>query len=199
MKNKINNDFWKNILHRKNIVLSQTNLILMQNILNRQVIKKDDYFLKAGNRSTQVGFITEGLFRSFYIDENGNDVTKYFYSTGGVLFAYISYLTDTDSSYDIQALEDSVVLVAQVSDFEKIIDGNYQLLLLYKQLIDEALIKKEEHAASFKLMNSAERYEHFLINNPELEKRVKQHQIASYLGITPVSLSRIRKKLKIIK
>jgi len=65
--------------------------------------------------------------------------------------------------------------------------------------LDDALVLKEEHACSFKLLDSAERYMQFLAQYPGLEKRVKQYHIASYLGITPVSLSRIRKKLDLNK
>ncbi|WP_373687933.1 hypothetical protein [Clostridium estertheticum] len=66
-------------------------------------------------------------------------------------------------------------------------------------MIDSALILKEEHASSFKLLNSLEQYKQFLSAYPGLEKRIKQCHLASYLGITPVSLSRIRKKLNINK
>lgn len=58
---------------------------------------------------------------------------------------------------------------------------------------------KEEHACSFKLLNSAERYQQFLAQYPGLGKRIKQYQLASYLGITSVSLSRIRNKLNLNK
>lgn len=97
--------------------------------------------------------------------------------------------------YSIEALEDSKIMVAKLSDFETITDGNYQLLLLYKKMIDEILVTKEEHAFSFKLLNSVERYQQFLKAYPGLEQRIKQCHLASYLGITPVSLSRIRRKL----
>lgn len=101
--------------------------------------------------------------------------------------------------YYIQALEDSEILVAKISDFEKIVEGNYQLLLFYKRMIDSVLVAKEEHASSFKLLNSLKRYKQFLTVYPGLEKRLKQCHLASYLGITPVSLSRIRKKSNLNK
>ncbi|HCW52385.1 MAG TPA: hypothetical protein DG753_01285 [Clostridium sp.] len=70
---------------------------------------------------------------------------------------------------------------------------------MYKKLLDEAIVMKEEHACSFKLLNSLERYKRFKAMYPNLEQRIKQHHLASYLGITPVSLSRIRNKGKINK
>lgn len=116
-----------------------------------------------------------------------------------MLFSYVAYLTNKNSRYNIQALEDSEILVAKISDFEELMKENYQLLLFYKKTLDEILVSKEEHACSFKLLNSVERYKQFLDQYPGLEKRVKQYQLASYLGITPVSLSRIRNKLSLNK
>ncbi len=91
------------------------------------------------------------------IDKIGNDITKYFYAEGGILFSYAAYLSQKESMYYIQALEDSEILVAKISDFEKIVKENYQLLLFYKKMTDNALIMKEEHASSFKLLNSRAR------------------------------------------
>ncbi|MCX7774025.1 MAG: Crp/Fnr family transcriptional regulator [Clostridia bacterium] len=172
---------------------------LLREIFKPRTIKKDGYFLNAGDKSTEIGYVRKGLFRSFYIDRKGQDVTKYFYPEGSTLFSYVAHLSGKESSYDIQALEDSELLVAKISDFESIVEGNYQLLWLYKKMIDKILVVKEEHAMSFKLLNSTERYKQFLEAYPGLEQRVKQYQLASYLGITPVSLSRIRNKLNLNK
>lgn len=76
---------------------------------------------------------------------------------------------------------------------------NYQLLFFYKKMVDAMLVKKEKHASSFTLQSNAQRYQQFLADYPGLEKRIKQYQLASYLGMTPVTLSRIRKKLNLIK
>lgn len=116
-----------------------------------------------------------------------------------MLFSYVAYLTHKDSSYCIQALEDSEILIAEILEFEKIVQDNYQLLLFYKKILDEALIMKEEHAISFKLLTTTERYLQFKEQYPGLEERIKQHHLASYLGITPVTLSRIRNHPNLIK
>ncbi len=195
----MNNYLLKNIIESKGISLNDKNLSLLESIFVKREIKKDEFFLKEGDESLEVGLVLSGVFRSFYIDKNGDDITKYFYAEKSLLFSYFAYLTRKPSSYYIQAVEDSCILVAKVSDFEKIVDGNYELLLLYKKLLDEVIVMKEEHVCSFKLLNSGQRYEEFKNKYPGLEKRVKQYQLASYLGVTPVSLSRIKKNLKINK
>ena len=183
----------------KEIPLDNDSIALLQNIFSHKVLKKDMLFLQEGEKSTEVGLIMKGLFRSFYIDKKGNDITKYFYPEGSMLFSYAAYLTQKESMYNIQALEDSEILTAKIPDFEEIIEGNYQLLPFFKKILDEVLVTKGEHACSFKLLNSVERYKQFLAQYPGLEKRIKQYQLASYLGITPVSLSRIRNKLNLNK
>ena len=199
MNENIYDGLWRNLFKSKMISLDEESIALLQNIFKPKLLKKDNFFLQEGEKSTEIGFITKGIFRSYYIDKIGNDITKYFYKEGGILFSYVAHLCQNESKYYIQALEDSEILVAKISDFEKIVEGNYELRLFYKKMIDSALIMKEEHASSFKLLNSMERYKQFLALYPSLEKRLKQCHIASYLGITPVSLSRIRKKSNLNK
>lgn len=198
-ENIIYSGLWMNLMRNKGIFLGEENIALLQNIFKPKIVKKDMYFLEEGEKSTEIGFITKGIFRSYYIDKIGNDITKYFYEESGILFSYMAHLCQNESKYYIQSLEDSEILVAKISDFEKIVEGNYELRLFYKKMIDSTLIMKEEHASSFKLLNSMERYKQFLAMYPSLEKRLKQCHIASYLGITPVSLSRIRKKSNLNK
>ncbi|MFD1179625.1 Crp/Fnr family transcriptional regulator [Paenibacillus puldeungensis] len=190
---------WINLFKNKAISLDEESIALLRNIFKPRVLKKEMFFLQEGEKSTEIGFIIKGVFRSYYMDKIGNDVTKYFYAEGTTLFSYLAYLSQKESMYYIQALEDSVILVAKISDFEKIVEGNYQLLLFYKKMIDEVLVAKEEHTISFKLLNNTDRYKQFLTSYPGLEKRLKQYHLASYLGITPVSLSRIRKNIRLNK
>lgn len=193
---------WMNLMNRfisKAISLDEENIALLRNIFKPKVLKKGMFFLQEGEKSTEIGFVMKGVFRSYDMDQTGNDVTKYFYPEGTALFSYVAYLSQKESLYSIQALEDSEILVARISDFEKIVEGNYQLLLFYKKMIDEVLVTKEEHAISFKLLNSTDRYKRFLTSYPGLEKRLKQYHLASYLGITPVSLCRIRRKIHLNK
>ncbi|NMM63938.1 Crp/Fnr family transcriptional regulator [Clostridium sp. P21] len=188
-----------NFFKSKGISLDEESISLLSNISKSRVLKKDMFFLQEGEKSTEIGFIIKGVFRSYYIDKSGNDVTKYFYAEGEILFSYVAYLSQKESMYCIQALEDCEILVVKISDFEKIVEGNYELLLFYKKMIDKVLVIKEEHAISFKLLDSGKRYKQFLNIYPGLEARIKQCHLASYLGITPVSLSRIRKKLNFNK
>lgn len=186
-------------LNNGEISIDDDSLALLRKVFIPKTVKKDIYFLQEGEKSTQMALVRKGLFRSYYLDDKGNDVTKYFYPEGSMLFSYFAHLAGKETAYSIQALEDSEILVAKISDFERVVEGNYQLLSFYKKMIDCVLVMKEEHALSFKQLNSTDHYKQFLTQYPGLEKRIKQYQLASYLGITPVSLSRIRNKLNLNK
>jgi CRP-like cAMP-binding protein len=199
MNETIHNEFVMNLPKDPALSLDEKNAAILRGIFKPKSIRKDDFFLHNGEQSTEIGVILRGVFRSFYIDQNGNDVTKYFYPQGEFLLSYYAHLTQTESKYSIQALEDSEILVAHISKFEKVVEENYQLLLFYKKMVDAMLVKKEKHASSFTLLNNAQRYQQFLADYPGIEERIKQYQLASYLGMAPVTLSRIRNKLNLIK
>jgi len=199
MDKYLNENYNATYFKEKGIMLDNDSFALMQGIFIQKTIRRDMYFLREGEPSTELAMVMKGLFRTYYIDENGKDITKYFYPEGSMIFSYKAYITGEKSMYSIQALEDSEILTARASDFEEVVKSNIQLLSFYKKILDDALIMKEEHACSFKLLNSVERYKQFLAQYPELEKRVKQYQLASYMGITPVSLSRIKNNLNVNK
>lgn len=199
MNETVHNEFAIHLLKPPEFSLDEKSAALLYGIFKPRSIRKNDFFLRAGEWSNEIGFVLKGVFRSFSIDRTGNDTTKYFHMQGEILLSYYAYLSQTESKYSIQALEDSEILVTHISEFENVMEGNYQLLLFYKKMVDSMLVKKEKHASSFTQMNSIQRYQKFLADYPGLEKRIKQYQLASYLGITPVTLSRIRKKLNLIK
>jgi len=199
MSGTIYDHFKEHYLKGEEISLTEEQIALLQSVFKTAAIKRDAFFIKEGEKSTRIGLVVKGVFRSFCIDEKGNDITKHFFAEGSIVCAYAAYLTQAESTYYVQALEDSELLVAEISDFERALDGNYPLLVFLKKILDNVMVMKEHHASSFILLNSVDRYKQFLSEYPGLEKRLKQYQLASYLGITPVSLSRIRKKLNLIK
>ncbi len=172
---------------------------ILKGIFKPELLHKDEFFIHQGEMSTRIGYVVHGAFRSFSITEDGNDITKYFYTERSILFSYAAYVQKKESSSSIQALEDSEILTASMVDLEPALLADITLGTLFKNKLDEVMIMKDRQASNFKELNALERYRQFLVDYPGLEARIKQHQLASYLGITPVSLSRIRKKLDLIK
>ena len=163
-------------------------------ILKSLNLKKGQCWLKAGDTFEYIAFTLSGLLRFFYIDINGNDVTKNFCFENSIVLTP-TVLTNKGSSYYIEALEDTSLMMADYSAFKKLTEENFFWLEIIKNEYEKALIYKENRERSFLLENATERYITFVNDYPNVDKRVKHKYIASYLGMTPVSLSRLRKKL----
>jgi len=188
---------YRDALAKSGFIPDEKSAALLKDIFTIKSVPKNHFFIREGDASTEIAVVIRGVFRSYYIDEEGNDFTKYFYPEGSMLFSYKAHIERESSSYSIESLEESEILCAKISDFERAVESSVTLRTFYKNFIDKILVMKEEHACSFKLLDSTGRYRQFLSQYPGLESRIKQHHLASYLGITPVSLSRIRKKLRL--
>ncbi|MEQ8684459.1 MAG: Crp/Fnr family transcriptional regulator [Imperialibacter sp.] len=161
-------------------------------------LKKASLFVAAGDIPTKFGIVVSGLFRYYYLQEGGNEFTKGFFSEGSFLSSYSATIAGTPSHFSIEALENSEVLVFDYSKWEALRTGHPGWNQFLITVLEEAFTKKETREREFLLFDAKERYRLFLKRYPGLEKRVRQHVIASYLGITNVALSRVRRKMGIL-
>lgn len=169
------------------------------NLIMQQVepvqLKKGDYFVEAGQKSTNIALVQQGLLRSFYIKENGEEVNAFFRWEGTVVAAYECIIKSTASSQYIQALEDCVLLKIDFSELEKLYESNRNLEKAGKMLLQNTLAEALQKIESFIVDNPETRYLKLLKEYPDLNQRIPNKYIASFLGITPVSLSRIRSRI----
>lgn len=151
--------------------------------------------LLEGMKSTNLYFIIHGIVRGYYIDGQGNDITKCF-SGENEFFSSEGLRTSSVSSFTIECLEDCQCIQLPYELVHKIIkeDENFNNLFINSYL--EEVKKLENRVKRSALMNAEERYIDFCRQNPNLHERVELKYIASYIGIRPASLSRIRKKYK---
>ncbi len=159
-------------------------------------LKKNSFFVMAGEIPDEVGFLVSGILRFFYINEDGVEFIKSFCVENNVVAAYSALLLNEPARYFIQALENSLLLVAPYTAYQELIAGHCCWQILDHTFTQALFIRKEKREAELLLDDAETRYLSFLAEYPDLNKRLKQHHIASYLGITPVTLSRIRSKLK---
>ncbi|MBN1533366.1 MAG: Crp/Fnr family transcriptional regulator [Spirochaetes bacterium] len=158
-------------------------------------VEKNRYFIDIGEVPDKMGFIISGLFRVFYITEDGIDRTLVFREKNHFLSAFSAFLEGTPSWYAIQAIEESVLLCLTLQDYNRMMEHNSCWNTFVRKYVEELFIEKEKRERGFLSEDAATRYLTFLSSYPGFEERIPQHYIASYLGITPVALSRIRKKL----
>jgi CRP-like cAMP-binding protein len=157
--------------------------------------EKNDYLICAGDVAENFYFITEGLVRFFYSTEGGKEINKYFAMENDFAGSFHSLVLYAPCGFFIQALENTNTLVLPTqllrelydrhSCWERLGRGNAEHLLLIKEAREKEL-----------LLDSLEtRYRRFLIEYPGLVNRIPQYHIASFLGVTNVALSRIRRKI----
>lgn len=158
-------------------------------------LKKNDVLIRIGDKSNCIFFVFIGILRDYYIDDGGNDITRFFSYEGGICGGE-ALISNEPSAICTEELEDCILLRCHVSDFKSIIVSDSEATKAYIWLLKNSLAYKIHRENSFLIKNATERYIDFKRENPDLEKRVNQKYIASYLGITPVSLNRIRRALK---
>lgn len=156
-------------------------------------IEKGECFVRAGRISRTIAFVKKGLFRYFYTTEDGVEFTKGFFDINSVLSAYDAILENSPAHYSIEALEDSIIETVDYDKFQRLFSEDSCWNEFLVALLQKGYLAKVRREREFLLMDAEQRYRSFLKRYPDLEKRVKQHVIASYIGITPESLSRIRK------
>ncbi len=161
-----------------------------------QTINKNAYFIRMEDEAEKFAYITKGVFRVFCVSEEGMEKTLAFRSEGQFIAPYTPVLCNQKVWYYIQALTDSEIYYIRVEEYKQLSQAHICWEILEKNYIIELLLEKEERERSL-LMDRAEvRYETFIGTYPEISKRVQQNYIASYLGITPVSLSRLKSQKK---
>lgn len=160
------------------------------------MITKASILLERGlNIKFNLYFIISGIVRGYYIDENGNDVTKCFSVENG-FFSTEGLRTDGLSSFNIESLENCECIQIPYKMIRRIMkeDENIQDFFTHYHLLEMG--KLESRTKNLLLKNAEERYIQFCEQFPKLHLRIEQKYIASYLGIRPESLSRIKKQMK---
>lgn len=164
--------------------------------LHSIAVKKNEYFLRAGDIPRRIGFNVSGLMRLFYIDSKGTEFIKHFCMENTLAISFSAFLLREESKFYIQAIEDTNLLTIDYETYREILDSHVCWQIVSRKLAELLYIIKEKREYEL-LMNSAqERYLQFLEDYPNLEHRLTNYHIASYLGITPESLSRIRTNLR---
>lgn len=167
-------------------------------MVSEKYIKCSDFYLCAGETPKTMGFVKSGLFRYYYSNEEGEEYTKGFFSDTSLLLSYSALIEKRASHFTIQALQDSHIEEVNYSKMLKQFGHTHWFKDVSVALVQKAYCIKEERERQLLLLSAEDRYKQFFIRFPGLDKHVKQHYIASFLGIKPETLSRIRKKMGLL-
>lgn len=163
-----------------------------RNLLEEKTYQKGENFVRIGQMPKKVAFVVKGLFSQYYINEKGETIIKYFFPEGRIAGSMPAILTQSESLFDITALEETTVLEYDFSEFKKLVANFDDVATFYIRYLEQHwVIDKEPYEVSLRSDSAKVRYADFLRKYPDLVNRLKKHQIAAYLGITPTQLSRI--------
>lgn len=153
------------------------------------------YLLLPGDEDHDLMFVGRGLLRIYYIDEDGREANKAFPAEDGFAGPLATALLGVPSRYGIQALEDSVLLAARYADYFALLDRHPVFDRLGRRIVEWVLGQRELREQSLLQRDTRQRYHDFREQHPGLVERLPQYHIASYLGVTEVTLSRLKRSL----
>ena len=165
---------------------------LAQTLKTRTIAKKQ-YLLRAGHISRQICFIESGLLRCFY-EHGDTEVSSCFMKEGDVIVSVESFFKQKPSYESIQALEETTVHYISYDELQFIYKNFLEFNFVARVLAEHYYTLSEQRLYSLRMQRSQERYEHLIKNFPEIILRVPSKFIASYLGISEETLSRIKSK-----
>lgn len=188
---------------QKYISLNSTDWDIIKSKLKIEYLKKGEIIHNIGDVSSKIMFVNSGLARTYILDENGKDNTwaihfndENSYMTNLFIGDYESFINQTQSKLAIDALEDCEVIVLDYEDLEFLYD-NTKMGDRFGRLINQEAYTYLHNSIIIQQTKTAkERFENFISETPYLLEKVPQYHIATFLGITPQHLSRLKKEYK---
>lgn len=172
--------------------LNQTQIELITEKGNEIELHKDEYFAEAGKILRQVGFIVEGVLRISYYNNKGEEITKYFLDENHLMFK----IKEEPFTEYVQAATNCRLLIFSNKDWKEISETIVGWNIIFQKIITKTLSEKLERRSPLVEKTASQRYLMFIEVFPNLTNRVPLSYIASYLGITQSSLSRVRKNIR---
>jgi len=155
--------------------------------------KKNEIVQQPNSTCRTIYFVNNGIARIFYY-KNGNDITEHFSFTKNIIVRAESLFTGQPTSKGIQVIEDSEILAIDSAKLFALYDNHHDIERLFRLIIEKEYVNTVKRIESLQFKDAKERYLE-LLNETDLVNRIPLKYIASYLGITPVSLSRIRSQI----
>lgn len=160
--------------------------------LRLRQIEKNAHYFKIGDEVSEIGFVVKGLLYNYYSKAKGDEIVKIFLPEGVFVASYSSLIMKTPSSFSCRAIENTILLTIPYKEMEAIYDRHICWQRLGRISAEQQFIAKEKREMEFLLDDATVRYQKFVEQNEKILNRIPQYLIASYIGISPASLSRIR-------
>ncbi|MCU0352671.1 MAG: Crp/Fnr family transcriptional regulator [Cytophagales bacterium] len=176
--------------------LNQQQIELVKRKATEVQLKKEAYFSEAGKIARQVAFVTQGILRVHYYNNKGEDITRYFIDENNFAVDLNSFNYQVPSSEYVQAVTDCTLIVFGYDSFKELSDTIIGWDEMIYKITTKAFMDKVNRISPMLAEDATERYLKFLERYPTVANRIPLSLLASYLGITQSSLSRIRKNIR---
>lgn len=175
--------------------LSDETIKDLLDICTEKYYHKNDLLLESGVMARYYYFLKSGLIGYYTTDEQGNNIYKIFFEENSFVASTAAIIKNEPSDFNIIALEDCSVIQYPAKAYRELLEKHHDLALFHMYYLEKNwVVNKEPLEVSLKYETAKKRYLQ-LLENTSLYNRLKQHHIASYLGITPTQLSRIKKEI----
>jgi CRP-like cAMP-binding protein len=179
----------------KRVALTKKEWSLWEPFFTHRSVRKRQFLMQAGEVCGQFAFVNSGCLRLYSTDPRGEEHVLQFAIRDWWIGDMQSYLTGEPAAYSIDALHDSEILLIDKSSREKLLETAPKAERFFRLLLESHFLATNKRIDALLRSSAEERYLAFLKTYPALVEEIPLHQVASYLGITPQSLSRIRKDL----
>ena len=178
-------------LARRYSTMTHDELDVLESILVPMKFQKGELILKEGEVASNIYWVVKGLIRQFYY-KNGKELTEYMATENMICMSIESLFKEQPSHLQIQAIEPTIVFAMPKSRLEREAVRNVNIQMLYRKILEESLILSQIRADMLRFESAPERYAKLVKRAPQLVLRAPLVYIASYLQMTPETLSRVR-------
>jgi CRP-like cAMP-binding protein len=185
--------FFKNFTDR--VPLKEEEKDLLKTYLTPKKIRKKQYLLQEGDVCKYIAFVEKGALREYTIEESGVERIFQFAIEGWTISDLYSFLTGEEATYNIDAVEDSELVMISRAAYDELLVKLPAFETFIRLQLTGAYIAMQKRITSIISLSLDERYKNFSENYPGIVQRFPQHMIASFMGLTPETLSRVRRKI----
>lgn len=163
-------------------------------LVEYRLLQKSAYFVKEGETCKQVAFVLSGILRTYYFSDKAEEITYCITFPNSLMTAYSSFLTGQSTQENIQAITATELLIIQKDKLDALAQQNSNWIYFLKTIAEQQYIELEKRIFQLQKTDAAMRYADLMKNQPEYIQKIPLQYLASYLGITPRHLSRIRRE-----
>lgn len=180
---------------RKHVTLSEEEEVFLCSKIDYRKYLKGQYILQQGDISTTQCFILSGCTKMFFVDNDGQEHIVMFSIEDWWTSDLGSFVSQTPSDFNVQCLEASEVIQFPYETIESLFEGIPKLERFFRKIIEQAFVASQKRIIQNFSLSAKERYQLFHSKYPQIEQRIPQYMLASYLGFTKEFLSKVKKEL----